>query len=161
MIGNDIIDRLEACRKSNWRRRGFLSKIFTLSEQHIISASNDEEKFVWLLWSMKEAAYKIYNRATQVRGFFPSKLICSTNTSGNEGIVRYEGKVYYTRSVITENMIHTIAVEEENRFISIQELEDYNVLRDTSGLPFILFNNELKPVSTSHHGRFRKTVFLI
>lgn len=62
MIGNDIIDLQLASRQSNWRRKGFLEKVFTSSEREIIKASEEKEECVWLLWSMKEAAYKAHQR---------------------------------------------------------------------------------------------------
>jgi hypothetical protein len=32
---------------------------------------------VWNLWSRKEAAYKIYNRETGIRGYFPLQIACN------------------------------------------------------------------------------------
>jgi phosphopantetheinyl transferase len=51
-----------------------LDKIFTQNEQLLI-ATADPDIMVWNLWSRKEA-YKIYNRATGVRGYFPLNLVC-------------------------------------------------------------------------------------
>ena len=62
MIGNDIVDLELAAVQSNWRRKGFLEKVFTASEREIISSGEDPDLTVWLLWSMKEAAYKAHQR---------------------------------------------------------------------------------------------------
>ena len=60
MIGNDIID-LDCTRATtNWRRRGFLQKVFNPAERQIIDDSEDAFLAVWRLWSMKGAAYKAY-----------------------------------------------------------------------------------------------------
>ena len=40
MIGNDIVDLALAQKESNWKRKGFLDKIFTLQEQLFINLSN-------------------------------------------------------------------------------------------------------------------------
>jgi hypothetical protein len=37
----------------------------------LISNAENPDNMVWNLWSRKEAAYKIYNRVTGIRGYFP------------------------------------------------------------------------------------------
>ena len=71
MIGNDIVDLELARKESNWKRKGFLDKIFAKNEQLLIFNAENPDTMVWNLWSRKEAAYKIYNRQTQIRGYFP------------------------------------------------------------------------------------------
>lgn len=60
MTGNDIVDIKQAAAESNWKRKGFLEKIFTPHEQEYIGQSALPEEMVWKLWSMKESAYNIY-----------------------------------------------------------------------------------------------------
>ena len=111
MIGNDIVDLALAKRESNWRRAGFLAKIFTAHEQHLIDAATDPDQMVWLLWSMKESAYKLAIRRTQNRAFAPIKLACClyelTNTTCT-GTVDY-GENCHTKSVFTPDYISTIS----------------------------------------------------
>ena len=78
MIGNDIVDLALAKKESNWKRNRFLDKIFTTKEQVLIVDAENPEIMVWNLWSRKEAAYKIYNRETGIRGYFPLQLECSS-----------------------------------------------------------------------------------
>ena len=47
MIGNDIVDLALAQKESNWKRKGFLDKIFTLQEQLFINLSENQEIEVW------------------------------------------------------------------------------------------------------------------
>jgi phosphopantetheinyl transferase (holo-ACP synthase) len=111
MIGNDIVDRAQARRDSNWQRRGFLDKLFTSSEQQLIQEASDPECMVWLLWSMKESAYKATTRKTGKRVFNPRKISCTLETwSGEavEGFVVYEA-AYRTRSLITPDYIASVA----------------------------------------------------
>ena len=113
MIGNDIVDIVQARKESNWQRKGFLQKIFTANEQLLIAQSTTPEITVWLLWSMKEAAYKIYNRQTTIRAFIPTKLECcllSDNVTTKTGRVLCFGTMYYTKSTVMNDVIHTIAV---------------------------------------------------
>ena len=35
MIGNDVVDLRRALVESNWKRKGFLTKVFSDSEQQI------------------------------------------------------------------------------------------------------------------------------
>jgi hypothetical protein len=45
------------------------------------SSAENPNTMVWNLWSRKEAAYKIYNRATGIRGYFPLNLECAYENS--------------------------------------------------------------------------------
>ncbi|AUD01511.1 4'-phosphopantetheinyl transferase family protein [Spirosoma pollinicola] len=111
MIGNDIVDLNQARLESNWRRRGYIDKIFTPYEQQLIEEANNPDQMVWLLWSMKESAYKLAVRTTKERLFAPTKIACSLHESTAEtvdGAVFY-GETYQTRSIITTNYIATIA----------------------------------------------------
>ena len=71
MIGNDIIDLSLAKTQSNWQRKGFLEKLFSNDEQQLILEASNSFEMVWRLWSMKEAAYKIYTQHNEIRFFAP------------------------------------------------------------------------------------------
>ena len=112
MIGNDIVDLAQAKQESNWRRAGFLDKVFTAHEQQLIHNANDPDRIVWLLWSMKESTYKLVTRQTGKRVFAPQKIACQITTScleTVEGIVFYEG-TYHTKSLITNQYVATVAI---------------------------------------------------
>lgn len=111
MIGNDIVDLAQARQDSNWRRKGFLDKVFTPHEQQLIHSAPDPDRMVWLLWSMKESTYKLAVRQTRNRVFAPIKIACSINEaieSTAAGTVFY-GDTYQTRSSITAHYIATVA----------------------------------------------------
>ena len=111
MIGNDIVDLIQAKRESNWRRRGFLAKIFTPHEQGLIHQAINPDQLVWLLWSMKESVYKLAIRSTGNRVFAPTKMACSiaelTGTTAT-GTVDYDER-HWTQSLLTPDYISTIA----------------------------------------------------
>ncbi len=107
MIGNDIVDLKLASIQNNWKRKGFLDKVFTKDEQGLIFSSEIPFKMVWLLWSMKESVYKIYVQQNSKRFFNPKKLQCKL-TSEIEGIVEINGEKYTTKSQINNNFIYTI-----------------------------------------------------
>ena len=162
MIGNDIVDLALAKKESNWQRNRFLDKIFTKNEQQIILNDANPEIMVWNLWSRKEAAYKIYNRETGIRGFFPLKLECSFENA-TLGTVSIKKKIYFTQSKIENDSIYTIAVVEKEYFKKIKSINPAVEILKKNGIPFII-NEQTKliqPVSISHHGRFWKGISLI
>ena len=159
MIGNDIVDLALAQKESNWQRKGFLDKIFTKNEQSLISNSKNPEIMVWNLWTRKEAGYKIYNRQTGIRGYFPLQLDCFYE-SENLGTVCCNGNTYHTQTKISDDCIYTIAVTKKEYFNQIITLDMEAKINKKNGIPFIM--DELtklsKPVSISHHGRFWKGI---
>ncbi|SHL30726.1 4'-phosphopantetheinyl transferase superfamily protein [Flavobacterium chilense] len=165
MIGNDVIDILQSRQESNWQRKGFIQKIFTPEEQLLISKATNPEIMVWQLWSMKEAAYKIYNRQTRIREYIPQKLVCSI-TSQNQntatGIVTCFENVYYTKTTLSTDHIHSIAANLLDHLNNVTEIERKSILKDKNGIPYLLTSqNTIQDVSVSHHGRFEKVVTIL
>ncbi|WP_026704960.1 4'-phosphopantetheinyl transferase family protein [Flavobacterium soli] len=160
MIGNDIVDLALAKTESNWKRKGFLEKIFTENERKIILSSKNQELMVWILWSCKEAAYKIYNRAAQFRGFIPLQLECELEYAENKisGKVRCFGNEYYTETDITSQFIYTVAATNKNKLQSIKEFDkDLKIIKN-NGIPYLESNKN--PISITHHGKFDRRIFL-
>ncbi|MDR6733336.1 4'-phosphopantetheinyl transferase superfamily protein [Sphingobacterium sp. 2149] len=163
MIGNDVIDLVKSRNDSNWRRQGFVSKLFNTHERILIENSQNPEIEVWLLWSMKEAAYKIWNRQTGIRMYMPKRLRCSVIESSPcyaVGEVACEGNRYYTETFICSDFIHTIAVEELIYLEHILEITRDEISKDSFGIPGISIKdqNVVLPVSVSNHGRFERIV---
>ena len=77
---------------------------------------------VWNLWSRKEAAYKIYNRQTGFRGYIPLQLECNYEDM-NSGTVFCNGNIYFTKTKISNEKIHTIAVTKKELFKQVFELK--------------------------------------
>ncbi|MGE5861797.1 MAG: 4'-phosphopantetheinyl transferase superfamily protein [Ignavibacteria bacterium] len=112
MVGNDIVDLAAAEKESNWRRSGFLEKVFTAKEQAYISNFHNQHLMVWLLWSMKESAYKIFVQENFTRLLAPLKFQCNinTDTEGNfSGEVLLNKNSYSTFSKISSEKISTTA----------------------------------------------------
>ncbi|MDN3677586.1 4'-phosphopantetheinyl transferase superfamily protein [Flavobacterium paronense] len=163
MIGNDIIDLALAKKESNWKRRGFLDKLFTPNEQLYILNSDDPETAVWNLWSRKEACYKIYNRQTNIRGFIPLRLECFDIESKEgiiHGIVVCYDTTYYTQTTINSEFVETNALLHPIFFYKIKTLSSSEQLIKTNELPFYydLINKILNPASKSHHGKFERII---
>ena len=178
MIGNDIIDIKLAQLQSNWRRKGYLKKITTVDEQAEIFSSEHQNTTFWLLWSMKEAVYKIVHRQTKNRSYNPLQLHTEINVQNEaffEGAVSFNDTTYRTKSYVHKEYIHTIAainIEKlSNVQLVIQDASNYTsqdlgkillnttsvkVYKDNYQIPYLINceTGEKIAVSISHHGRF-------
>ena len=166
MIGNDIIDLDQAKKESNWKRKGYLNKIYTEAEQEYILSSKNQDQIIWCLWSMKEATYKIINRKTLQRFYNPKALICRLTLTGStkvEGQVTYKEHQYKTKTTLYQSYIHTIAIEQKSKFDNVLTLFNdttLNIQKELFGAPFIYKNQQKKPVSLSNHGSYQSVSFL-
>jgi phosphopantetheinyl transferase (holo-ACP synthase) len=164
MIGNDIIDMELAKQESNWQREGFLNKTMTSSEQNLIAKAINPETMVWFLWSLKEAAYKIYNRQTEIRAYMPLRLECfdiEFKEVNQYAKVHCAGRIYLTKTCITPTCIDTVAVIKKSDFDRIVTLDPNVIILKKNGIPFYYENTVLHPLSKSHHGRFERIVTLL
>lgn len=161
MIGNDIVDLALARKESNWKRKGFLDKIFTQKEQSLIANSEDPDVMVWNLWSRKEAAYKIYNRETGIREYIPMQLACFYK-SETTGTVSCNGRIYHTETIVTNDFVYTIATVKPDLFSRIEKINQDDEINKNNGIPFITDAHTAisKPVSITHHGRFWEGITL-
>lgn len=188
MIGNDIVDLHKASLESNWLRRGYLDKLFRLQEQRLIYESINPGQMVWLLWSMKEACYKAHFRQHLIRTFQPQRILCSNllvNENGATGQIDYGGRTYFSKSMLTADLVHTSAVLNYSAFNNLHTfiksdlvdskfetvrydycmsktlLQKYRIYKDRYGIPSFLDERtgELQPISLSRHGRFSSLVF--
>ncbi len=157
LIGNDVVDLSVAARESNWKRKGYLQKLFTSEEQVLILSSALPDVTLWLLWSMKEAAYKIYSRQKGISSFAPTSLRCHEITFKSNhytGKVVVAGEDYLTQSCCDERMVHTICAvtREELRQTIVkiflkEDIADFNY-------------HDTNPDCVSHHGAFLALVYL-
>lgn len=159
MIGNDIVDLALAKKESNWKRKGYLDKIFTVSEQLLIHKSTNQQIAIWNLWSRKEAVYKIILQKGGNRGYYPIKIECLDLNLEN-GMVQFENQIFFTKTTVKNESIYSIAVQNVNDFRNIKTLDNSHLLFKVDGIPFISINNEVKNASKTHHGKFEKIVYL-
>lgn len=179
MLGNDIVDLNRAKVESNWKRAGYFAKIFNAEEQAQVVDAIAPEKMIWLLWSMKEAAYKIINRMSLQRFNSPLKFSCKNLllADKNIGFVKFEDKIFLTKSVINENFIHTIASPKANTLSKIQTCylnnnDNYVLAFNTQSANFFLEKNgngipnlinktsgKSYDASVSHHGKYLAIIF--
>lgn len=155
MIGNDIVDLLQASLESRWPRKGYLDKLFSHAEQSQILSAIEPSATLWTLWSCKEAVYKIVHRLSGIRSYAPLSFSCKA------GIVTHAGQSYYCRTIRQNDCIHTIAVQNRQLFEQVRMGFNLDTVRplmqkNAAGIPSL--NN--KPLSISHHGRYAAWVSL-
>lgn len=183
MIGNDVVDLTAAVGESDWRRKGFLKKVFTHRERQAIFQAENQHQMVWLLWSMKEAAYKARQRTFSLPRLLDwQSLECTvSNLSAKKaaGSVKTFHTRFFTTTDLFKNVIHTTAanfpdstVEKEvlenssdaskkallefvatNFSVSVSEL---SITKNTYGVPAIRYHNRVlfDRFSLSDHGKF-------
>lgn len=139
--GNDIV-ALKAINKQRTNQISFYSRILSVSEQTLYYRRGFNEmpleKFVWLLWSVKESVYKYQKRIVPGLVFSPTKIIIhgidppcrrtdtsfgdiewenNNNESSEEfykGIVIFGADIFYFRSKIHDELISTVVNNDEN-----------------------------------------------
>lgn len=172
MVGNDIVDLKEAENASNWQRPRWLDKLFTISEKQLIHNSENPFVMVWRLWSMKEAAYKLFIQTNPSRFYNPKGFECSI--SDNSGVVEFKAFKCFVQTKITSNYIISEAHLEHQKLTSeIMKFTtaDYNkqskelksrliefvgrlhhLKKNEFGVPTLYNGKEALNVSLTHHG---------
>ncbi|WP_400075622.1 4'-phosphopantetheinyl transferase superfamily protein [Winogradskyella sp. R77965] len=181
MIGNDIVDITEAKLKSNWQRPRFLDKLFTEKEQYIILNSVDSFLMVWKLWSMKEAAYKLYTQLHPSRFYNPKAFECTVEE--NLGRVTFQNFRCFVKTKTTSSFIMSEASFEDVEMTSISmvfnhfdvkkhseilkseiltlisnmydiQKQSLSFHKNEIGVPTVHFNSKCINVSLAHHGNY-------
>ena len=184
MVGNDLVDLQIAKSQSNWRRKGFLEKQFTIKEQQLILKNGNSFNDVWRLWSMKEAAYKIYTQQHKKRFFAPQKFECSF-ISESEGMVSFEKNKFFTTTFLNALYCYTIAQKTNDKLVvfssvglpenigckmkqKLQELtgvlaEEMTQIKSSVGAPLYYQKEKLltNSCSISHHGNYGAFAFTL
>jgi phosphopantetheinyl transferase (holo-ACP synthase) len=137
--GNDIVS-LNAIDLSRTKQRRFYSKILAASESILYNQYQTDitfENFVWLLWSIKESAYKFLQRNNPGLVFSPTRCVVTQleipveNQTNNKSIAVLEGigfdnqpavksmvavgsEVLYSRSVMNSGFIFSVVSHDDN-----------------------------------------------
>ncbi len=139
--GNDIV-ALKATNQQRSIHPRFYSKILSLSEQELfyrqVIKELSFEKFVWLLWSVKESVYKFMKRSEPTLLFSPVKIIIrgidspfrggvtrfkyrqweNKNNQAGEDLYKCEivfgPAIFYSRSKVHDEVIATEVSQNKN-----------------------------------------------
>lgn len=160
MIGNDIVDLAIATQQSNWRRKNYLDKVFTPSEQDFIRTAANPDEMVWSLWSRKEAVYKIIRQKGGKLGYYPKSIECLDTCSTN-GKVRFEYSIYFTQTLIHDSLLQTLAVTKSSDFQFVKMITSLAAIIKINEIPYLILEGTRYAASKSHHGRFEQVVCLM
>ncbi len=173
--GNDII-ALGMINKQRSNDSRFYTKILSASEQELYHArafaQMPFEHFVWLLWSIKESAYKYLKRGSSGLLFSPTKIIiqhinfpaeqevnsfkdaqwqgCASGECCYSGNFIFGSAAFYFRSKMHHELIATVVSEDENfehTWWGIQAIEQADAAHQSKTVRMFLLNklNNLFP----------------
>jgi hypothetical protein len=118
--GNDIV-AMAATDKDRTCRYRFYSRIFSPGEHSLYDPLSSTgltfHSFVWLLWSVKESAYKYFSRSEPDLVFAPRNIGITLVTPREdffEALVPSGSGMLYSRSFVTEETIMTIVSGERD-----------------------------------------------
>jgi len=164
--GNDIID-LSQVDKDKTCQHKFYSKILSSAEQVLYQqtelAALPFAHYVWLLWSVKESAYKFLKRNQPELLFSPIKIVVesidiyeeqqssdSDFLASDNKIRRYKGKLtsgkqtLYFRSNITDKWIASFVNHDErfeNVHVGVQTIDEQTYLAQSTSAKTLLIKS--------------------
>ena len=169
MIGNDIVDLAKAKRDTFIFRPRYLDKLCSREEVNLVRSSSNSIQTFWRLWTMKETAYKAYQRQFSFGAKYNPFAFSSQLIDEEVGIVSYQNHTLITRSFKTDKFMYSEVSHSEVHntffgstaaFLSHLKTEfqlAFPPIVSTSveGLPMLKLNQDSIPFSKTHHGHFQ------
>ncbi len=111
-VGNDVVDLTEPQTCGKYRDRRFTDRILTDRERRLL-ADRKSDRFLWTLWSAKEAGFKAISKALKARPL--ARELCVTpedNDSAEHcrGVVRWKTLTLPVCWRHNKDSIHCIAL---------------------------------------------------
>lgn len=169
MIGNDIVDLAKAKAESKLFRSRYLAKICAPSEIEAILNSSDSFVSFWRIWTMKESAYKAFQRQLNFQPVFnPFAFVCELESSVL-GKVIYKNSCVLIKTLREQNFIYSEVNDSSPTqtffgctadFLSRIKSE-YNlnaipeVIKNEIGVPDLNLDSGKLCFSKTHHGDFQ------
>ena len=122
MIGFDLVDLQFALGSKHQNDPRFIHKIYSKEEQLNFSNSLKDPSIQWVMWSMKESAYKAIPSEIQ-EDFNPKKFHINTfiaNKNFFEGQVQHNEQLFHCRCEIKNNRISAIALKHKKEFENVK-----------------------------------------
>ena len=174
MIGNDVIDL--AFQKQLFRQfknSQLNQKIFSAQELAIIG--KEDNLTLLRRWTMKEAAYKAYQRLHKLKPKFNPASIHTEIKDQKLGFAIIANNQFKLKTDQNDDYIYTyiyhqnaqISLRYESKDDLITKLSDYfsaqsiSISKDSLNIPSIHINDKSKPISLTHHGSYQWAMFLL
>lgn len=169
MTGNDIVDLAKAKKESDIFRPRYLEKVCSTDEVDLVLSSNHKFNTFWRIWTMKESAYKAFQRELGFKTIFnPFAFTCQFKDA-EFGNVSFQDQKIITKTIQTENFMYSEVMNSvaQHRFFGstsdflLKLKSDFNLLSlpelttTKEGLPILKLLNKSLPLSKTHHGKFQ------
>lgn len=162
MIGNDIVDLQWANKRSRSLEKRYWEKILTQHESDLYLGGRIEHELLWVIWGLKESAYKLERR------FGRSRLFCPKDYTVDLEAERVRGKQELLRGswIQTKNFVHVTcwrpSASQPGYWIdywnaplpAFTRLWTWKKEENGALSAFIQNSSQGLSVSKSHHGRY-------
>jgi phosphopantetheinyl transferase (holo-ACP synthase) len=169
VIGNDIVDLAKAKEDSDIYRPRFFEKICSQEEIDLILSNHDSWLTFWRVWTMKETAYKAFQRKLNFKTIFNPFAFTCKFVDSEYGSVYFNGDHASVQTLQTDNYMYSEVtnIREHRRFfgttlcfleyIKKEQGLKYlpEILKDKYGLPGLKLGDYILPISKTHHGSFQ------
>ncbi len=150
-VGNDIVAYKHIRCVGKWQNEKFLQKILQQSEIEALHKQINKDAFLWTLWTLKEAAYKLSCFLGNRNKFHPNEFgVNNTKIIEDEDVqnvnfpinnlynstnhnyinkISFQGVELYGATLITNQFIHSLVSDHnifENFYWAIGEHQNYN-----------------------------------
>jgi phosphopantetheinyl transferase (holo-ACP synthase) len=149
-VGNDIVAYKHQRCMGKWRNELFLKKILSDTELEILQEQTNKDAYLWSLWTLKEAAYKLSCFLGNRNKFHAKQFTVSALRFTDDDIqtlslpadqtslpshcipsrIAYQSQEYYGISLITHQFIHSMvfdeAVQHTSLLFGIAEHKNYD-----------------------------------
>ncbi|MFN2261578.1 MAG: 4'-phosphopantetheinyl transferase superfamily protein [Psychroflexus sp.] len=168
MIGNDIVDLNLARTSSNIFRPRYFDKILNTSELNFIQKSQNKFLCFWRIWTLKETAYKAFQRHFLFDDFYNPSLFSSEIINSELALVSFRNQTLEIKSEtnssyiyswtkaenIQENIIGNTKAEVFEKLNKALNLASFSLKKDKKALPYSEIFHKKTPISNTHHGQF-------
>ncbi len=169
MIGNDIVDLTKAKEESDISRPRYLEKVCSPEEVDLVLSSTNSITTFWRIWTMKESAYKAFQRKFNFKTVFnPFAFTCQFQDL-KLGKVSFQAHQLSIETIQNEGFIYSEVMNSNanQRFfgstsdfllnlkteLNLQSLPE--ITKTTEGFPVLNLPYKNLPISKTHHGKFQ------
>jgi len=174
LIGNDLIYLPDWPQRQGLRLKRFRAKVFTAKELSLIEEAEQPYFIEALLWSVKEAAYKVWLKATHRPAYNPKNFEVQTELSPSggsqakptEGLVSFEDgslSPYPFYSTQENDFLATYVLQQTEQPFSesfwrtkqqciLHQARTWKLQKNTLNIPYAIYQNRYLELSLSHDG---------
>ncbi len=150
-VGNDIVAYKHSRCLNKWQDKHFLQKILQPIEINNLAVQTNKDAYLWALWNLKEAAYKLSCFLGNRNKFHPIQFSVTNIVDFEDTMVQhidfsnskiafaphcniiseinFEDKAYFGKTILTHQFIHSLVSGfpvNENVHSSIGEHSNFN-----------------------------------